>query len=76
MKPFPLSPALLRLSFGLGLVLLVGCRTSRPTASIGVSSPPPPLIGSAPISAYDDYALGVAPNEKVRVESLAQLRTR
>ena len=67
------SPA--RVCFALGLVaaLLAGCHSGRTTASIGVSSPPPPLIGSTAIAAYDDYARGVAPASKIHVETLAQV---
>jgi hypothetical protein len=63
---------------GIALVLLTGCRSARPSvsASIGITSPPPPAIGSSPIAAYDEYAWGVAPAEKVHVESLAQLGSR
>jgi hypothetical protein len=67
------SPARVLAALGLALVLLTGCRTGRPTASIGISSPPPPRIGSSPIVAYDDYARAIAPSPKVHIESLAQL---
>ncbi len=73
---FPSAPARVLAGLSLGLVLLSGCRTNRPTASIGVSSPPPPLVGSSPIAAYDDYARSVAPATLVHVESVAQLGPR
>jgi hypothetical protein len=74
---FPSSPTRLFAGFlALALVLLAGCRTAKPTASIGISSPPPPLIGSAPIAAYDDYARGIAPATSVHIESVAQLGSR
>jgi uncharacterized lipoprotein YajG len=41
------------------LILLAGCQTSQP--SISVTSPPPPTIGSAPIAAYDAYAMALKP---------------
>lgn len=69
---FPLLPAALRLFPGLILVFLAGCRNpSRPIAAVGVSSPPPPIVGSIPIAAYDDYARAVAPLDKVRVDAVA-----
>jgi hypothetical protein len=70
---FSLSPARLALGLGFLVALLAGCRSGRPTASIGVSSPPAPLIGSTPIAAYDDYARGVAPATKIHIESVAQV---
>jgi hypothetical protein len=72
---FSISPVRVLALSSLALVLLAGCRTARPTASIGISSPPPPRIGSSPIVAYDDYARAVAPAAKVHIESLAQLNS-
>ena len=65
----PLSPATaLRLVLGLVLlILLAGCTT--PSRPVGVTSPPPPLVGSAPISAYDDYALVIEPLRKMHIKT-------
>lgn len=75
MNNFPSLPASARLVLGsMAFVgLLAGCHSGRPTAQIGVSSPPPPMIGSAPITAYDDYARVIAPANPARAEAVAQL---
>lgn len=71
MNLFPLSlPASSRLGLGLAVLVLAGCST--PGQQVGVTSPPPPPIGSVPIAAYDDYARIMAPPLEVRIESFAQ----
>ena len=65
----PASISATRFLCCLAVLLLVGC--AAPNPQVGVTSPPPPLIGSAPISAYDDYALALATMPKVRVEAVA-----
>ena len=42
------------------LLLFAGCQTGG--SAIAVSSPPPPVSGSAPIAAYDAYALALQPH--------------
>lgn len=74
MKPFPPSRAA-ALWIGLAALLFTGCRNAPRVGDIGVSSPPPPLIGSAPIAAYDDYARATAPIP-ARIETVAQVGTR
>jgi hypothetical protein len=69
----PLSAAPLIL--GLAAILLSGCASSESVATIGVSSPLPPLVGSSPIAAYDDYARAIAPPTRIRIESVAQAGT-
>lgn len=61
---------------GLAALALSGCRSSPTVSDIGVSSPPPPLVGSAPIVAYDDYARATVPAIQARIETVAQLGTR
>jgi hypothetical protein len=61
----------------LAALFLAGCATSsEQVGAIGVSSPPPPIIGSTPIAAYDDYARAIAPPTKIRIEAVAQSGTR
>lgn len=73
MKPFPSSRAA-ALWVGLAVLLVTGCRNTPPRVSdIGVSSPPPPLFGSTPIAAYDDYARATAPATRVHIGTLAQV---
>lgn len=70
-------PAPTRLCLGLILIFLAGCSSSsQPIAAIGVSSPPPPSVGSAPIAAYDDYARAVARPDKGRIDVVALADTR
>jgi hypothetical protein len=71
MNPFPSSRAA-GLWTALAALLLAGCSSSQNMAHIGVSSPPPPLIGSTPIAAYDDFARATAPATKIRIEAVAQ----
>jgi hypothetical protein len=75
MKPSPSRAAALLLA-GLFVVagLLAGC--AAPQQEVGVSSPPPPLVGSAPLSAYDDYALAWAPPGQLGAPGLAQIEQR
>lgn len=75
MKPFP-SLRAASLCLGLGALVLTGCRSTPQVSAIDVSSPPPPLVGSVPIAAYDEYAAAVAPATKVRIEAVAQAGTR
>jgi hypothetical protein len=67
-RPSSATPLLL----GFAAIFLSGCASSEPVAAIGVSSPPPPLVGSTPIAAYDDYARATAPASKIRIEAVAQ----
>jgi hypothetical protein len=63
-----------RVGFCLALVILAGCRSvNRP---IVVTSPPPPLVGSAPISAHDAYARIFSPPLGAPSESIAQVSSR
>ena len=41
------------------VALFAGC--AGVTRPVGVTSPPPPVMGSAPIIAYDDYARALVP---------------
>ena len=75
MNPLP-SSRVACFCLSLAALALTGCRSSPTVSTIGVSSPPPPLVGSTPIAAYDDYAAATAPATKVRVEAVAQIGTR
>jgi hypothetical protein len=63
-----------RVGLCVAIIILTGCRSvNRP---IVVTSPPPPLIGSAPISAHDAYARILVPATAAPGESIAQVSTR
>ncbi|HTL67474.1 MAG TPA: hypothetical protein VL200_07425 [Lacunisphaera sp.] len=51
---FPLTSRLAALVASIGL--LSSCATARQPEAMSIYSPPPPRLGSAPISAYDAYA--------------------
>jgi len=71
-KKSPISAAAAcRLAAGIILILLAGCSTA-PSRPVAVTAPPPPIIGSAPITAYDAYALVIAPDSEPRT-SLARV---
>ena len=55
----PVSNTAGRVLLPLAFILLAGCQTPR--ATVAVTSPLPPLVGSAPIAAYDAYALAIKP---------------
>lgn len=69
MNKFPIpSAAARRLAPGIVLLLLVGC-SSAPSRPVAVTAPPPPMIGSAPIAAYDDFALAIEPLRTTRFKT-------
>jgi hypothetical protein len=57
--PAPVSTIAGRLMLPLALILLAGCHSPR--QPVAVTSPPPPILGSTPIAAYDAYALAIKP---------------
>lgn len=60
MNSLLLSPStVLRCSLAIVVLLLAGCATAQRTAAVTSSSTP--RYGSAPISAFDDYALAIRP---------------
>ena len=74
--PIPIPSFAAPLRFGAFVTLLLlgaGCATENRSISTHVTSPAAPRIGSAPIAAYDEYALSVAPlPPKMRAEMVAQ----
>jgi hypothetical protein len=63
-----------RVGLCVAVVILTGCRSAnRPVV---VTSPPPPLIGSEPISAHDAYARIFMPAIGAPSESIAQVSSR
>jgi hypothetical protein len=71
----PISKTALRLLLPVTIAVLAGCQAPPPR--VGVSSPPPPRFGSAPVAAYDDYALVLRPQVGVpRAERAVFVTTR
>lgn len=52
--------AALRVLLPLASLFLAACHNPPPPA-ISVTSPPPPRFGSAPLAAYDEYAMALKP---------------
>jgi len=58
-----------RIGYIATIALFAGC--ANRTRPVGVSSSPPPVVGSAPIIAYDDYAQVVVPLTRAKGKALA-----
>jgi uncharacterized lipoprotein YajG len=63
-----------RVGLCVAVVILTGCQSAH--HPIAVTSPAPPLVGSAPISAHDAYGRIFVPMTSAPGESVAQVSTR
>ena len=70
--PSSLSVAFTRLGCSAAIALLTGCVTTRNIPD-EVTSPPPPIIGSAPIMAHDAYARAMFSRSSMWEASLVAL---